>query len=53
MGLMEGFVVCWACLVVGFDEDDDDDEEKLVRTDRFRMNKDGDGRSREWQRWQQ
>ena len=52
MGLMVGFVVCWVCLVVGFGEDDDDDEEeKLVRTDGFGMNRDGNDRSRGWRRW--
>ena len=52
MGLMVGFVVCWVCLVVGFDEDDDDDdEEKLVRTDGFGMNRDGNDRSRGWRQW--
>ena len=44
MGLMVGFDVCWVCLVVGFGEDNDDDEEELVRTNGFRMNRDGNGR---------
>ena len=44
MGLKLGFDVCWVCLVVGFGEDNDDDEEELVRTNGFRMNRDGNGR---------
>ena len=43
MGLKVGFDVCWVCLVVGFGEDNDDDEEELVRTNGFRMNRDGNG----------
>ena len=53
MGLMVGFGVCEVCLVMGFGEDDDDDdEEELVRRNGFGMNRDSDGRSRGWQRWQ-